>query len=56
MILPPIRRKGGLNEARSIMATDFEGGTRVAGALRNAQLILEGVLSEAPTTEAKSAA
>jgi hypothetical protein len=46
----------GKKEARSILATDFEGAKRVAGALRNAQSILEGVLREAPTIEAKSAA
>jgi hypothetical protein len=53
---PADSEERGKKEARSILATDFEGGTRVAGALRNAQSILEGVLSEAPTTEAKSAA
>jgi DDE superfamily endonuclease len=39
-----------------ILATDLEGGKGMAGALRNAKKILEGVLREAPTTEAKSAA
>jgi Bacterial regulatory proteins, luxR family len=43
-------------EARDILTRDFEGGKGVVGALRNGQSILEGVLSEAPATEAESAA
>jgi hypothetical protein len=39
-----------------MLATDFEGGKGVVGTLRNAQSILEGVLREAPTAGAKSAA
>jgi hypothetical protein len=46
----------GKEEARGILATDSEGGKGVVGALRNAQSILESVLKEAPTTEAKSTA
>jgi hypothetical protein len=46
----------GKKEAQGILATDAQGGKGVVGALRNAQSILEGVLREAPTTEAKSAA
>jgi hypothetical protein len=46
----------GKKEAQGILATDAQGGKGVVGALRNAQSILEGVLRDAPTTEAKSAA
>jgi DDE superfamily endonuclease len=46
----------GKKAAQGILAGDLEGGKGVVGALRNAQSILEGVLREAPTTEAKSAA
>src|SRR5215216_4791123 len=46
----------GKKAAKSILAGDLEGGKGVVGAVRNAHAILEGVLREAPTTEAKSAA
>jgi hypothetical protein len=46
----------GKKEARGILAGGAQGGKGVVGALRNASSILEGVLREAPTTEAKSAA
>src|SRR5215212_2005568 len=46
----------GKKAAKSILAGDLEGGKGVVGALRNAHAILEGVLREAPTTAAKSAA
>jgi DDE superfamily endonuclease len=46
----------GEKEARGILAGDAQGGKGVVGALRNAHAILEGVLRNAPTTEAKSAA
>jgi hypothetical protein len=39
-----------------ILAGGLEGGTGVAGALGNAVAILEGILWDAPTTRAKSAA
>ena len=56
---PPTTAKAagrGKKEAQGILAGDAQGGKGVVGALRNAQSILEGVLREAPTTEAKSAA
>ena len=54
---PPADSEGrGKKEATSILATDLEGGKGMVGAIRNAQSILEGVLREAPTTAAKSAA
>jgi hypothetical protein len=46
----------GEKEAQGILAGGLEGGERVVGALRNANSILEGVLQDAPTTAAKSAA
>jgi len=46
----------GKKAAKSILAGDLEDGKGVVGALHNAHAILEGVLREAPTTEAKSAA
>jgi hypothetical protein len=46
----------GKKAAKNILAGDLEGGKGVVGALRNAHAILEGVLREAPTTAAKSAA
>jgi hypothetical protein len=46
----------GKKESQAMLATDFEGGKGVVGTLRNAQSILEGVLREAPTAGAKSAA
>jgi hypothetical protein len=48
--------RGKKEASASLLAGGIEDGARVAGALRNAQSILEGVLSEAPTTAAKSAA
>ena len=47
----------GEKEARGmLLAGGLENGERVVGALRNAKSILEGVLQDAPTTAAKSAA
>src|SRR5215213_6294694 len=46
----------GKKAAKSILAGDLEGGKGVVGALRNAHAILEGVLREAPSTAANSAA
>jgi hypothetical protein len=46
----------GKKTAPSVLATDAQSGKGMVGALRNAQSILEGVLREAPTTAAKSAA
>ena len=46
----------GRKEAQGILAGDLEGGKGVVGALCNADSILEGVLRDAPTTGAKSAA
>jgi hypothetical protein len=47
--------RGG-KEAQGILAGDLEGGKGVVGAVHNAHAILEGVLRNAPTTAAKSAA
>jgi hypothetical protein len=55
-ILPPPNQREGEKETRGILATDFEDGKGVVGALRDAPSILEGVLREAPTVEAKGAA
>jgi hypothetical protein len=46
----------GIKEIRAMLAGDFEGSKGVAGALHNAQSILEGVLWDAPAKGAKSAA
>jgi len=46
----------GKKESRAMLAGDFEGSKGVVGALHNAQSILEGVLREAPTAGAGSAA
>ena len=46
----------GKKESLGVLATDLEGGKGVAGALGNAVAILEGILREAPTAAAKSAA
>jgi hypothetical protein len=46
----------GKKESLGVLATDLEGGEGVAGALGNAVAILEGVLRDAPTAAAKSAA
>jgi hypothetical protein len=46
----------GKKERQAMLATDLEGGKGVAGALRHARSILEGVLREAPTTGARIAA
>src|SRR5215210_5568028 len=46
----------GEKEAQGILARDLEGGKGVAGAVDHAQEILEGILRDAPTTTAKSAA
>jgi len=51
------RRKGGEREGQGILlAGGFEGGKVMVGAMDNAQEILEGVLRDAPTSGAKSAA
>jgi SRSO17 transposase len=46
----------GKKESTVMLAGDLEGSKGVVGALHNAQSILEGVLREAPTTAARSAA
>jgi len=46
----------GKKETSGALAGDFEGGKGVAGTLRNVVAILEGILRDAPTTSAKSAA
>ena len=46
----------GKKAPQGILAGDLEGGKGVVGAVHNAHAILEGVLRDAPTTEAKSAA
>jgi hypothetical protein len=48
--------RGKKEASASLLAGGIEDGARVAGALGNAHAILEGVLSEAPTTAAKGAA
>jgi hypothetical protein len=54
---PPADSEGrGKKEARGILAGDLEGGKGVVGAVDHAQAILEGILRDAPTTGAKSAA
>jgi hypothetical protein len=47
--------RGG-KEVQGMLARDLEGGKGVAGAVDHAEAILEGVLRDAPTTTAKSAA
>jgi hypothetical protein len=46
----------GKKEAPGILARDLEGGKGVARAVDHAETILEGILRDAPTTTAKSAA
>ena len=46
----------GKKENLGVLATDLEGGKGVAGALCHAEAIMEGILRDAPTTTAKSAA
>jgi hypothetical protein len=46
----------GKKEARGILAADLKGGKRMVGAVDHAEAILEGILRDAPTTGAKSAA
>ena len=46
----------GEKEVQGMLARDLEGGKGVAGAVDHAEAILEGVLRDAPTTTAKSAA
>ena len=46
----------GEKAAQGILAGDTQGGKGVVGAIHNAVAILEGVLRDAPTTTAKSAA
>ena len=48
--------RGEKAKPRAILAGDPQGGKGVVGAVHNAHAILEGVLRNAPTTEAKSAA
>ena len=48
--------RGGKEAAPGILAGDLEGGKGVVGALDHAEAILEGVLRDAPTSGAKSAA
>jgi hypothetical protein len=51
------RRKGGEKEGQGILlAGGCEGGKGMVGPMDNAQEILEGVLRDAPTSGAKSAA
>jgi hypothetical protein len=54
-MLPSIRREG-KKESQAKLAGDAQGSKGMAGALRNAQSILESILREAPTAGAKSAA
>jgi SRSO17 transposase len=54
---PPVDWAGrGEKESTVMLAGDLEGSKGVVGALHNAQSILEGVLREAPTIAARSAA
>jgi hypothetical protein len=53
---PADSEQRGKKEAQSILAGGLEGSERVAGAVDHAEKILEGVLRDAPTTAAKSAA
>jgi hypothetical protein len=54
---PPADSEGrGKKEARGILAGDLEGSKGVVGAVDHAGAILEGILRDAPTTGAKSAA
>jgi hypothetical protein len=46
----------GKKEVQHILATDFESSKGVAGTLRNAHQILEGVLRDAPAIRARSVA
>jgi hypothetical protein len=48
--------RGKKEDSATLLAGGIEDGARVAGALGNAHAILEGVLRQAPTTAAKSAA
>jgi hypothetical protein len=54
--LPPNWREGEKAAQQSILAGEPAGGKGVVGALQNAHAMLEGVLRDAPITEAKSAA
>ena len=54
--LPAGSAGGNMEEPPGLLAGGLEGGEGVAGALRNAVAILEGVLRDAPTTAAESAA
>lgn len=54
---PSVDSEGrGKKETSGALAGGFEGGKGVAGTLRNAHALLEGILRDAPTTAAKSAA
>ncbi|MCA1719058.1 MAG: IS701 family transposase [Actinobacteria bacterium] len=54
---PPAESEGrGKKEARAILAGDLEGSKGMVGAVDHAEAILEGILRDAPTTGAKSAA
>ncbi len=56
---PPATDAAGRGEkeaAPGILAGDLEGGKGMVGALDHAEAILEGVLRDAPTSGAKSAA
>src|SRR5215217_2584631 len=54
---PPVDSEGrGKKEARGVLAAGAKSGEGVAGALSHAESILEGILRDAPTTGAKSAA
>jgi len=46
----------GKKEAQGILAGDAQGSKGVVGAVDHAEAILEGILRDAPTTGAKSAA
>lgn len=54
--LPPDSGGRGKKESSGVLAGGLKGGKGVAGALCNAVALLEGVLRDAPTTGAKSAA
>ena len=54
--LPSATEGRGKKESQGVLAGGLEGGKGVAGALRNAETILEGVLRDAPTAGATRAA
>ncbi len=53
---PPVDSEGRGKKAQGILAGDAQGSKGVVGAVDHAEAILEGILRDAPTTGAKSAA